>query len=392
MDGPESTVEGSRLSGPPGAATAVAFELRVSLTGMDPADDLCLVLPPDYAEDSIGRLLDRAFPADRQQRSAIESMLDIRANPDLPDIYAVITNAVSGWRKGLWELSVSIDDAGGLALAEPVYPRLRHPCRDQERPGSPSCPYLHLRVGQQYQALDYAVRGGLWPSKEELLGWLRELTVLYFMDKFYYDLPVIPPDSQRPVPGVAGLQSKGLIVPSDKTEAAKTEAAKTEAAKTGADEAGTFVITGEGRAFIGRLLSETEGYIDLYDHFKDADFDDDAEDVRFDRGRGVDLRAQVYQTEGLDPIRTVFLLRLYDGSLDPFTSEWTGLIEDESFFDKILEPVVNRYDLDDALIGRVIESGYSYLEERHEQARQLSADRRIIRRVWANSPTAPIYY
>ena len=371
MDGPDSTVEISRLSGLPGSASAVPFELHLSLTGMDPADDLRLVLPSDYAEDSIGRLLDRVFPADRQQRSAVESMLDVRANPDLPDIYAVITDAVAGWRKGLWELSVSTDTADRLDLAEPVYPRLRCSYRDQESPGSPSCPYLHLRVGQQYHALDYAVREGLWPNKEELLGWLRELTVLYFMDKFNYALPVIPPDSQRPVPGVAGLQSKSLI---------------------SSDETDTFVITGEGRALIGRLLSETEGYIDLYDHFKDADFDNDAEDVCFDRGRGVDLRAQVYQTEGLNPIRTVFLLRLYDGSLDTFAAKWTGLVEDESFFDDILEPVVNRYDLDDALIGRIIESGYSYLEEQHEQARQLAAERGIIRRVWANSPTAPIYY
>ena len=367
MGWPESIGEGSRLSGPPGAALAVPFELRVSLAGMDPADDLRLVLPSNYAEDSIGLLFDRVFPGDGQLRSEIESMLDIRANPDLPDIYAVIVDAVEGCRKGLWELAVSTDGADGLDLTEPVYPHLQRSCRDQECPGNHSCPHLHLRVGQQYHALDYAVREGFWHSKEELLGWLRELTVLYFIDKFECVLRVIPPGNQRPVPGMTGLQVKGLIAPSNET--------------------GAFVITEDGRGFIGRLLSESEVYIDLYDHFKDADFDDEAEEVCFGRGRGVDLRAQVYKTEGLDPVRTVFLLRLYDGSLDTFAGEWTGLIGDESFFDEVLEPVINGYYVDDALIGRIVESGYSYLDERREQARRLAVERRIIRRVRDNSPS-----
>ena len=169
------------------------------------------------------------------------------------------------------------------------------------------------------------------------------------------------------VPGVAGLQSQGLIAPSE-------------------DGGLPFVITQEGRAVIGRLLSETEGYIELYDHFKDADFDEEAEDVRFGRGRGVDLRAQVYETEGLDPIRTVFLLRLYDGSLDPFADSWTGITDEGGLFADLLEPVVNRFYVDDDLIGRIIDSGYSYLQESHEEARRLASESDLVRRVRRYSP------
>jgi hypothetical protein len=32
------------------------------------------------------------------------------------------------------------------------------------------------------------------------------------------------------------------------------------------------------------------------------------------------LRVQIFIAEGLDPVRTVFLLRLYDGTLDEFAS------------------------------------------------------------------------
>ena len=366
MERPGPTGENIQSLGLPGVAPTVPFELRVSLAGMDPADDLHLVLPSDYAEDSIGRLLDRVFPEDEQTRANVESMFDVRANPDLPDIYAVIADAVRGWRTGLWELSISTDGADRLDPAGPVYSCLQRPCPVQEDPSVCSRPKLHLRVEQQYHALEYAVREGFWPSKQGLLGWLQELTVLYFIDKFECRLPAVSSGDQSPTPGVAGLQSNGLIAPSEETSA--------------------FVITEEGRGFIGRLLSETEANIDLYDHFKDVYFDDEAEDVCFGRGRGVDLRAQVYKTEGMDPIRTVFLLRLYDGSLDAFAGRWTGLIDDESFFDEVLEPVVNRHYVADALIGRIVESGYSYLEERREQAQQLASERRIMRRVWGNAP------
>ncbi len=95
------------------------------------------------------------------------------------------------------------------------------------------------------------------------------------------------------------------------------------------------------------MLTETESYIDLYDHFKDTEFDLDLDTTEFDTGRGVDLRVQVFLAEGLEPIRTVFLLRLYDGTLDDFVSTWECLIDDESFFDGILEPVVNLCEVDE---------------------------------------------
>ena len=74
-------------------------------------------------------------------------------------------------------------------------------------------------------------------------------------------------------------------------------------------------------------------------------------------------------------------MRLYDGTLDDFISTWTSLIHREEFFDGILEPVVNRYDVEEALMGWIMENGYSYLEEQEEKARELEAQKEIMRRV-----------
>ena len=361
-------------------AGASEFVLSVSLEGMDPEDDFRVVLPIGYTRNSVGWLLDQVFPEDERGRSTVESFLDVAANPDLPEIYAVMLQVAEEWRMGLCTLSVSTAGQDKLDLADLASNHLVRPYPDNAPPDGrddggtlPSWPhgrvgshegrpFLGLRVAQEYSALEYAVAQGFWQSRDELLAWLRELTVLYFMDKFEYDLPAPDQDSVGdPVPGIKGLQDEDLIAPCEDT--------------------GSFFITEDGRGFIGRLLAETESYIDQYDHFKDVDFDGDADEVCFDRGRGVDLRAQVFIAEGLDPVRTVFLLRLYDGAMDEFASTWTRLIEDEGFFGELLEPVVNRYNVSEDLIGKVIDAGYGYIEERHEEARQLAAEREIVGRV-----------
>ena len=90
--------------------------------------------------------------------------------------------------------------------------------------------------------------------------------------------------------------------------------------KPGPDEPDPLVITPAGRRFIGALLSETEACIDRFDVFKDVLWDSDTGSAEFDTGYGEDLRVQIFIAEGLDPARTVFLLRLYDGTLDEFAS------------------------------------------------------------------------
>jgi hypothetical protein len=227
-------------------------------------------------------------------------------------------------------------------------------------------PSLHLHIQRQYKAVDYAVQQGFWDTKAELLVWLETHTLLYFMDKHEFSLPVTPGrgDEQGLLSIADVLEADGLISPSQET--------------------GTLAITPDGRRLIGRLLAETESYIDLYDHFKDTAFAEEADSVQFDTGDGADLRVPVFIAEGLDPIRTVFLLRLYDGTLDAFASTWQERITDEHLFDEILEPVVNRQNVDEHLLERIIGAGYVYLEERHQEARESTEQAEMIQQVRAN--------
>lgn len=341
------------------------FELHMYLAGMDPEDILRIDLPLPAAETSLSIFLDQVFPEDDDQQRQITSLLDIRANPDLPDIYEAVLNAFDEWRDNRCTLSFRDHTNQPLNLDAPITNHLqpdaaKPPFRKGELGGFPP---FHLTIRRNYQPLEYAIQRGFWDTKTELLQWLQTHTLLYFMDKHELSLQASSPSGidNALTPIAHMLQAQELI--------------------THSQESNAFAITQEGRRFIGRLLAETESYIDLYDHFKDTAFDEDADRVEFDTGQGADLRVLVFIAEGLDPLRTLFLLRLYDGTLDAFASTWKELIGDESFFDGILEPLVNRQEVEEPLLERIVGAGFVYLEEKQEEARELANREEIIQRV-----------
>lgn len=326
------------------------FQLRVSLQGMNPDDSLQIVLPWEWTRLEVWNLLESVFPAERSRQAEIEAKLDLRKNPDLLEIFAVLLDAFSQWRLGYCKLNVSTDDG------TPLFPSDRNDgclkLLQGKEETSLASSALHLIIAPEYRAVDYAVRRGWWETQEELLEWLQALTLLYFLDKHQVEIPgVATAEAGEGWSSIASILGReGLAAPSVET--------------------GMLSVTESGRRFIGSMLGETESYIDRFDLFKDVAYGLHSGSVEFDTGRGEDLRAQIIEAEGLDPIRAVFLLRLYDGTFDRFVSNWQYLIANTDFFDEILEPAVNHDRVEDGAIGRVIEIGYALIEEREEAARE----------------------
>ena len=332
-------------------------------------DCLRVELPPEFGQGAVSGLLDRLLPADADAQREIAGHFDLRANPDLPDIYAVFLAVSEEWRDWRCALRVTSADGESVELDTPVSRLIA--------PGPDGSPLLALRLEQHYRALEYAVRQGLWESREELLAWLRSLTALYYIDKHEVRLDAAgmsPDAAPRLASALDSLQSQGLIASQDPADVPP-------------EEPPPFVITPEGRRFIAGLLTETESYIDLYDHFQDTAVDLDRELVEFGTGRGADLRVQTFLAEGLDPIRTVFLLRLYDGTLDARLRDWTEVIESDDYYQAVLEPVVNRDGVDPSAMELAIEGGYAWLEELQEQARREEQQREILRRASGEAPS-----
>ena len=351
------------------------FIFQASLEGMAAADCLSVELPLGFASGSVSQLLDRALSADEAEQREFAAFFDLRANPDLPDIYAVFLAVTGEWRD--WRCALRVTSGGEDVDLEAPAARLVSSGSDG--------PLLSLRLEQQYSAIEYAVRHGFWDSRAGLLTWLRSLTALYFLDKHDVRLDASgpPPDA---APGLSTalnyLRGQDLIAPEDATDSA-TEPGDDEAL---AGEPPAYAITPEGRRFIGDLLAETESYIDQFDHLNGAIVDLEGEFVQFGTGRGLDLRVEAFLLEGLDPVRTVFLLRLYDGTLDSRLRDWTAVIGSEEFYDAVLEPVVNRDSVPLETMELIIESGYAWLEQMQEQARREEQQRDILRRAGGEAP------
>jgi hypothetical protein len=322
---------------------AIEYELRMTLNEMDPEDTLTISLPPGNQRIPLSELLTRLFPEAEEYQLEVAALLDRGSNPDLPDIYAVFLEAFDEWRKGRCTLSFSKEHGEPVDL-DNIVSDLLVPI-DSSNPRASGFSTLILQVNQHYRALEYSVREGFWSSKEELLGWVRSLALLYWLDKHETQLlkGALTGANRGLKSAAADLQGRNHIAWSDDNH--------------------QMVITAQGRRFIARLVAETEAYIDLYDHFKDTLVDLDTQTVQFNSGRGVDLRVQIFLAEDLDPIRTVFLLRLYDGTLDSYVQSWDQLIEDEDFLEGLLEPVVNRSEVADGLVSWVIDCGADYIEE-----------------------------
>jgi hypothetical protein len=344
-----------------------AWELQVSLVGMKAEDALRVLLPPEYAALRVRELAETIFPEDEQGRSLVEARFDLLENPDLPEIYSVLLDAFSQWRLGHCSLKLTGKLSGNpgtqIEFSDPVAQHLQHPA-GRSRKGK-TFPALTITIEQEYRALDYSVERGSWESREKLLEWLQSLTLLYYLDKHEYPLPTSPKveADRRLITIAAVLSAQGII-----------------AASAGQ---GVFYVTESGRAAIGRLLAETESYIARFDVFKDVAYDRDAGLVEFDTGRGEDLRVSVFVAEGLDPLRVVFLLRLYDGTFSEYLPTWQQLIHTSEFFEEILEPVVNHCQVDESLMGWIIESGYAYLEEREDVVREQRSHTDILERLRA---------
>ena len=348
--------------------SGLGFALSVSLSGMPPDAVLEIVLPGDYAFLSLGQLLDAIFPEDEAGQLAVEELLDAAENPDLPDIYDCFLPVIDQHHLGLCHFKLTAGAGRAVELSD-IAADLLQPAPAGVPAGSVDNPAhlgLALTIEPEYLPLDYAIAQEYADSEEELLAWLQECTLLYFLDKHEYRLPPLAEISESsPLqPIAAGLFDHGFLA---------------SGCETGCPE-----ITPEGRRFIGALLSETEACIDRFNVFKDALWDWDTQSTEFDAGYGDDLRVQVFIAEGLDPVRTVFLLRLYDGTLDEFAATWPDLIGDTGFFNKILEPVVNRCQVPEGVIQEIVDDGYAYLEEQAEAIREERSQAQIAGRLQAS--------
>ena len=332
--------------------------IKITLAGMPDDAAFQVQLPHEAVDLSLNELLEELFPVDEAERLAWEESFDLAVNPDLPEIYDAFLAVIDQFRQGLCRLTITGEDRyllkseDAVASLVPAQPRLRTSSENS----------LALFLYPEYPVLQIAEAEGWDAGEPDLLDWLRTCTTMYFLDKHEAALPqsseVGCNDALRQQ--IERIEELNLVAP--------------------ANLSGSTEITPEGRRFIGSLLAETESYIDRYDLFKDVWWDQDTLSPEFGTGVGEDLRVSAFLLEGLDPVRTVFLLRLYDGTLDEFKDSWQEQMSDPAFFDQILQPVLNRFVVEEEVLEAILEEGFGLLEDLTDADREGRLRSRVLRR------------
>jgi hypothetical protein len=205
-------------------------------------------------------------------------------------------------------------------------------------------------IEERFQVVDHFSGGA--EEREELLGWLRETVFLHFLGRGPL---VLAEESQAET-------KQGLL------KVAQALASRGLACLDEGDR--TCHLAPEGRRLLARLAQEAESYADQYGLFRDVAYDPDAGTVEFGTERGGDLRPQVFESEGMDVLRIVFLLSLHDGSVDGYRATWRDEIPGDGFFDALLRPALDYDRVEAGLLDTIIEAGLAHREEIAEAAQR----------------------
>ena len=334
---------------------------QVTLGEMNLEDAFWVELGPEYLNFRLGEFLDIVFPRNKRQQAKILSMLDVKENPDLPDMYGALLEIFAEWRDGKCSLNFFINQGPEIKQTDRLDDHLslmRSPERQIEE-----TPLLDLVIDQNLDVLDYLATAGYIKNKQQTIEFMQTNMLMYFLEKHNYKLPVAPiEDTDKKLTPIARkLQSANLIAPSEIEQ--------------------IYEISEEGRQAVGRTIAETESYINQYDVFKDVYHDSGSGALEFDTGRGQDLRIQIYEYEDRDPVRVIFLLRLYDGTLDEASATWRDSIHSEQFFGEVLSPITNAVRIDEDMVELVIEAGYNFAEVRSDTAIEVKSQEELLRRI-----------
>ena len=328
------------------------FVLRITLGEMPIEDGFWMTLPNDLAPLSLGKLFKRVFPSDRSLQQPFLERLDVKGNPDLPDMYDAL-------------VEIFVREELGLCAADTYVnhgPKLDGSATIGQHLATNDNPHvLDLVLEQRFSAIDYAVRREDFRDAGEALTWMSSRVLLYFVGAIEYVLPTEPDDNADTalLPFAQSLVEEGLVErPAD---------------------SGTFEITELGMEALHEMTAEAENVIERYEVFADVLCDPESGECDFGAGLGIDLRIPVYEAEALSPVRAVLLVELCTGEIERMDDDWRLAMQDREFFEELLLPVVERPLIDEEDLDAIIDAGFAFMEQQAREASMVDEDAQLRR-------------
>ncbi|MDE2715954.1 MAG: hypothetical protein OXI33_02925 [Chloroflexota bacterium] len=331
------------------------FVLRITLGEMLIEDGFWIALPNDLAPLSLRELFKRVFPTDRSLQHPFLQRLDVKGNPDLPEMYDALVEVFIREELDLCTVDTYVNHGPKLDDSAVVS---RHLTK------SDGPPVLDLVLEQRFSAIDYAVRREDFRDAGEALTWMSSRVLLYFVGALEYVLPTEPDDNADTalLPIAQSLVEEGLVErPAD---------------------SGTFGITELGMEALHEMTAEAENVIERYEVFADVLCDPESGgECDFGTGAGIDLRIPVYEAEGLSPVRVVLLVELCEGEFVRIDVDWRLAIQDRELFEELLLPVVERPLVDEEDLDAIIDAGFAFMEQQTHEASLANEDEQLRRSI-----------
>jgi hypothetical protein len=311
-----------------------------------------IVLPGPLSSLTVRELFEHVFPDDDSIQTSARDRLDLETNPDLANIYDVVVDIFARKRAGL--CTVETYQNFGPKLADSMAIQGLTWKEDEEF-------LLDLVLEQRFSAIDYAVQRDEFADAEEALRWLQSSTLLYFLDVHDYILPIEPINELDAglLPIAKLLQESGDIQPSE--------------------ESNLFEITEQGNETVQQMIARAENVLERYEIFADVLYDPQTGECECGTGRGEDIRIPVYEAEGVDPARSVFLVELFDSTLARLEDDWREVIHDREFFETLLTPVIDRPLVADDVLEQIVDAGFALMDAQAQAASQEARNRQLRR-------------
>ena len=330
------------------------FVLRITLGEMPIEDGFWMALPDDLSSLSLQELFRRVFPSDPSLQQPFLQRLDVKGNPDLPEMYDALVEIFVREELGLCTVDTYVNHGPKLDDSAVVS---RHLTK------SDGPPVLDLVLEQRFSAIDYAVRREDFRDAGEALTWMSSRVLLHFIGVLDYVLSTEPDDDADTalLPIAQSLVEEGLVErPADSR---------------------TFEITELGHETIHEMTAEAENVIERYEIFADVLCDPESGECDFGTGAGIDLRIPVYEAEGLSPVRAVLLVELCDGELARMEDDWRAAIHDREFLEELLLPVVERPLIDEEGLDAIIDAGFEFMEQQARESSLADEDAQLRRSI-----------
>lgn len=310
------------------------FILRVHLAGPSSENDFEMAIASERRNLSVAALIDYLWPS--CGGPDFEPHFDESKNPDSRQIYRLCRRVVDDSRSLKCSISFKTEMGVRIGDTDSIDTYIHNGI-------------LNLVVDYRFTPFRYAIARSYYETCKKLSAALETQLMIHYLDRYCHIL-LNRPDGES--------LSRLLVVANRLVEGGLLEY------REGLD---SYEVTEAGYRAMEIQVADTEMMIQRYDIFADVDIDEETSEVAFGSARGLDVRVQVYEAEGIDPIRAVFARILYNGDFGRGND--LNLIDalcNKDFFPKSLEPVVNRDEVAATILDDVINDGLTLIEEHTE--------------------------